>query len=823
MISGLPISSQPISSLFGLDDLVSQLPPSEYLQLLQDPTRERIYLVEISGFNSEILGENKIHHTAVFTQDEFRLHDNDTLLLNGEVLQVQEQSVPNWTNIEVHEGKIVTKANTPTVNLNCDNTINIPVSIYQQYKTSCSLTAGIEGLLIQIRFICHDDLSLGGGIARAIGLRSNWIPDRNTTLAAPALAGTNTFIINSPPQAWQTQSDASAFSMIFGIPPGNNPDPMQIGVNGAEIDTLQDLGNGTWQVTCSRNIVDNFPAGTLVGNGRATSARAGYIRPWGSASAGEGTTVVGIEQSHYFATISGFNSLGNQVPANFTGFLRGTKYLRPIVVIHAANTQVSFLEVENWLMQHAEDTLRFSDLGYKSDTHIYESRADDPFSFDVKLFEDNYLTGSSRIGFGNISLFNNDGALDNILNIDWDNTDILVKLGAREFSIEQFGTIFKGKADQATWDEKRINIRLRNTRAVLDNNIQENLYSEDVLEELIGEPVPLCYGRCRNISPVYVGLDNNLDQVYQIHEGPIQEVETVYFNGYPAVLNTDYTVQLSQGTITVVGSTGGEVTITADVKGHISTDQAGYINTTSDIIREILVTKGNLTYPQDFDTASFSFINIQNDNEVGVYIRGSQSLSSTIDQLCVSIGAYWSFTRLDQVFLGMIDEPEGIPSIILTANNILRIVKVPTPMHIWKLLTWYDKNWTVMDRANLAGAVLSEDELTPDEAAQFISEGKKYLIEENITRTPLAKERELRTLFSDQLAAEEESNRQFELFGATRNIYEVTTKNLTFTANLGDIAQVVYNRFGFDNGKQFRVIGYRESIKSDTLTLFLWG
>jgi len=150
--------------------------------------------------------------------------------------------------------------------------------------------------------------------------------------------------------------------------------------------------------------------------------------------------------------------------------------------------------------------LYLSDCGYNSGSNIYEGRLENPFNFETKLFDNNSLIGSSRVNFGNITILNSDGALDGILNDNWDVGSVTLKMGTKDFDYSDFGVIFKGKVEQATWNEKEIILRLRNSEPLLDKPIQTNTYlgtgGLEGTDNLTGIPKPLCYGKCSNISPI---------------------------------------------------------------------------------------------------------------------------------------------------------------------------------------------------------------------------------------------------------------------------------------------------------------------------------
>ena len=96
---------------------------------------------------------------------------------------------------------------------------------------------------------------------------------------------------------------------------------------------------------------------------------------------------------------------------------------------------------------------------------------------------------------------------------------------------------------------------------------------------------PLCFGYCRNVQPF---LTNPASLEYHVHDGAIEAVVAVYDQGALLTLTTDYTVDLSTGKITLVGSPVGIVT--ADVKG--AQVSGTWLDSTEEIASELISRAG---------------------------------------------------------------------------------------------------------------------------------------------------------------------------------------------------------------------------------------
>lgn len=447
---------------------------------------------------------------------------------------------------------------------------------------------------------------------------------------------------------------------------------------------------------------------------------------------------------------------------------------------------------------------------------LFEARLSSPFNFSSSLFNSTNLSGSSSFGAGDITIKNNDGEYDNLLNHGWDGRSIEVKMGTKDFSFSEFGTVFRGTADQLVGNENELSIRLRDRQAVLSQPIQTTLYagtgSLEGSDDLTGKPKPLAYGECLNITPPLVDQANS---IYQIHNGSIQSVDVVYFAGVVATLNTDYTVNLANGTITLLTNPSGAVT--CDVKGDNS--GTGYVSSTADIIRRIAADQGGLIDPADLDLATFQLVNGINSSIVGIYTGISEiSIATVFDWLISSIGGYWSFTRVDQLKVGIVTSP-GTSKRTIDGNDIKSIRVDPAQLPSYRTKVGYNKVWTVQQPADLAGSVTAARQ-------QFVKEEYRYAVNENLaiqSQHKLAQDRQIKALFSASADAQTESDRQQLIHGVHRRLYDVDINGIFYDVEDGDVVKLEYPRFGLNAGKSFLIIQLSENAKTNASTMGLWG
>ena len=465
--------------------------------------------------------------------------------------------------------------------------------------------------------------------------------------------------------------------------------------------------------------------------------------------------------------------------------------------------------------------IKASTTGYATDeelhNQVYDPTLLNPLNFKSKLFTSKTLHGKSGPGAGDVTLLNGDGSLDGVLHSNWDSGSITIKVGAKDYKYSEFTTIFKGVADGITWDEDKINIRLRDRHSIMGNDhIQDNTFGGtggcDGCINLVGKPKPLCFGEVYNIEPPLVDVPG---LTYQVHDGSVKAIDAVYFSGLKATLDTDYTVDLANGYFTLLVNPNG--TVTADVRGDNTGE--GYVESVATIMRRIISNYTDLV-DSDVDGYSFAIIDAINNATVGFYTGLTDiTLSDIFDALISSIGGYWRFTSLDLLQIGIFRENYSI-ALVLDENVIDSIRRISTPLPVWKTRLGYWKIWSVMNADRLAGGV---DEGT----ALFLSEEFRNVVVEDTSirdTNPLATELDINTLLIDAGEAQTEADRQQDLFGVSgRSFYEITLHNLILEDIIGKGIKMTYSRFGLDDGVSFIVTGSEVNARTDKQKLTVWG
>lgn len=473
----------------------------------------------------------------------------------------------------------------------------------------------------------------------------------------------------------------------------------------------------------------------------------------------------------------------------------------------------------------AIETVYLSDRGYVSEptespaNTYFDPRVISALNFQRSMFTTGKLGGQSFPSFGEIVLANADGGLDDFATYAWDDREVEVKVGEKGANLSQHFTIFKGQSKSVDFDDLIVRVIIRDGQDKFTRTFPPNTYAGTGGNEgsaiMEGLPKPICLGQVFNITPVLVDEAND---VYQVHDGPIESIVAVYEDGQE---NASFTADLANGRFTLTGGGGGgggggsQGNITADVKG--AKPGGSYKETAGDIMRFVATEYGGLTDPGDLDTASFTALNTANSATVGCYYSKRAEILSVLDDLANSVGAFYGFDRSGLFSVGRIEIASGSADLELDSTNIITLERLPTETPTSTVVFQYKKNFTVFDDNTLA--------TNPSDRDFFLRESAQVTDEDTAVAAiyPNAQFLEVESKMIDSSAASTESARLLALYKVQRNIYRIRCKAQPFTIKLNDVVKITFARYDLTAGKLFRVISLFEDAAINEVELELWG
>jgi hypothetical protein len=105
---------------------------------------------------------------------------------------------------------------------------------------------------------------------------------------------------------------------------------------------------------------------------------------------------------------------------------------------------------------------------------------------------------------GELVVLNPDGAYDHWIDDIWTGCNVVLRIGDPSWALGDFRALLTGTIDKllsATSD--RLTFAIRDRMELLNGPVQTNMLEDGPRE---GQPIPLCLGKCDNISPVFLGL-----------------------------------------------------------------------------------------------------------------------------------------------------------------------------------------------------------------------------------------------------------------------------------------------------------------------------
>lgn len=453
-----------------------------------------------------------------------------------------------------------------------------------------------------------------------------------------------------------------------------------------------------------------------------------------------------------------------------------------------------------------------------------------PFQFDVSILNGEEFRGGLP-SFGAIRVKNGMGNFDDFADYFWTGRTATIYAGGENFSRNDYEVIFKGTVRDIEFDEDEIIINISDKSTILETSFVQNLYEGtggvEGGADINGDVKPLCYGEVFNVPLKLVNAGLN---IYQVHDGSIEEFTAVYDRGVElnnqgdvanitstTVSGGNYKTQLSGGYIRLGGNPDG--TITADVKGD---NTGGYIDKTGAIISRLAQNKmgqNNFT-GDDIDQGGLNKLDIDYPVSVGLFIDSNTQLNNVLNNLTVPLNFYWYFNREGQLSAKAIDEP-SVSVLTIDENQVIEdsFEQVLSITPAWRVKAGYQKNWRVQNLDDLAAA-------TSTAQKEFaIEEYRKLVSQDSITRgqTLIQREIEFDSSLVEETDAQDYIDRLKRIYQDKRSVYRLTTYNLLFKVFIGDTITLKYPRYGLNNGKEFVIVSVSEDAEDNQTTLEIWG
>lgn len=514
---------------------------------------------------------------------------------------------------------------------------------------------------------------------------------------------------------------------------------------------------------------------------------------------------------------------------------------------HLAN---AVSEVFRWASGEDGFTTRIGDTPPAT---TYENRVIDPGNFEIFIFKNSTTGGASQVGAGNVVINNGDTRLDYLRNYAFDGRSIKIYYGPNNGSYpSDFTLIFSGTIEKEEYSSTKITFRIRDRQGLVASKpIQTTLYAgsnslpsgvEGVADDIKGKPKPVMYGTVFEINPVLVNTSKN---IYQLNWRAINSVDAVYVGG---ALQTPGTSRASIAALESNTPTGGtydwylgsssdgayiRFATTPDkiVTCNATQGANAAARTVAQIVKNILKDLGGFT-DDDLDLTSFTSLDTACNYVVGIWQPAQEgTIGAFIDEVCQSIQAFWSIDSTGKVFVGRLTAPSGTALTTIEEDIIInqgqRIEFVSTADETKGIPPYsytcnYKKIYTTQTETDLSGiaaADLARVNYLKDTYRQAISNASGVT-----TKHLLSKPMEFFTLLTNETDAQAECDRRKDMYKVERDYVNVaihTSRDPNIA--LSQVVTLKVNRFGLNNGKDFRVLGKTFQYANNQVIYSLWG
>lgn len=459
-----------------------------------------------------------------------------------------------------------------------------------------------------------------------------------------------------------------------------------------------------------------------------------------------------------------------------------------------------------------------------ADEYYFEPRLRQPANFSSKLFEGKILGGKGSIGIGTIELINVDGKLDYLKDMVWDGQLVRQLIITDDNRLYDFGVYM---SEQLQISTTTCTIVLRDPIAYINNKLQPTLYlGNNTFPEgvegdssLTDKPKPLLFGSCQNITPVLV---NSSLLIYQVHDGAVTDIATVYdmgvtLNGSPAAyssLQDMYDNAPVSGAFKVYPA-GGMFRLNATPAGAITCDAVSSFGGTFTSLLSVVSYVHGFRWAGDLPLYA-----------IGYYVDSDTTIQQFLDDVFAGSLINYTFNQAGIMVVRELKVPSiadrvvlNIDSSHITSFDIEAGTDDSRGIPNRKAIIKHTRNWTVQTGNELAGSVLVDGRST------FLAEEYRQLSTWNaqlIDLHPLATDITLTTCLQDETQAGTFATTAYQAAGYNHDLLKI---NIKLPVLLPQLSYPQWQKTRLANPPEDFDLAFMRCIWNDTANhkLHFWG
>lgn len=420
--------------------------------------------------------------------------------------------------------------------------------------------------------------------------------------------------------------------------------------------------------------------------------------------------------------------------------------------------------------------------------------------------------GVSTARIGDITLQLVDKEFDYLVSQSWDSRDIEVKIGLSDLDISLYRVILRGSTESIDTNLNEIRIVIKDKSILFDRPVQNSQYGGtgglDGDENLNGTYKPLLFGRCGHCSPILV---NEAKYIYQIHDGPIHDIDLVLTGG--RVMSNRGDVSDIEAWIPtqedvdaggyVTNFIGGYLRLAAPPAAPITAHCFGDTSVpltcrVSDVVKSIVT---RVIPESEIDQDSLNRVFSYQPGLTGVYITSDQSIRDVVNSIIAPLGVFLYLDPLNIVHMDEVRTKEPTATLSTETNILDDIVPVRAkPKRGGRLYRiGYSKAWTIFNESDFLGEVSPGVKIELQNEYRYITYG---LYGDTDTRMPVydsAKDITYYTMLNGSLFAQALAIRHAYRDYAFQDTYKLSVTGLSYLINIGDTVLLMIDDFGNKN------------------------
>jgi hypothetical protein len=388
-------------------------------------------------------------------------------------------------------------------------------------------------------------------------------------------------------------------------------------------------------------------------------------------------------------------------------------------------------------------------------------------------------------------------------------------------------------------EDAAIIVGLRDRQYIFDKPVLTERYAGDnvppdgvegTADDIKGQVKPRTYGKVFNVTPPMV---NASKQTFEVNDDRLANISAVYHGGLTVTQGSDYPSVTTLHAASVSAATYAtsfiegyfrlgsavEAEVTADVIQGAAADR-----TVAQILKALALEAG--VSEDDISDDDVTALDADATAEVGVWIDDDSTFSDIMDQVAVSQGAYYGFDPTGVLRMGRLTEPDETAVVTLHAYDIdldelRRRPITDNGAPAWRVTVRWGRNYTVQE-SGLYGSV------TPARRAYLREEFRSAVSENTATldQYRMAGEITVDTLLTTEADAQAEADRLLALYGVRRDVWDVRVPISVVSDNglrLMDTVGLQLDRYGLDDGRNFRLIAIGYDLELSQAILQIWG